>query len=217
MKIRIATLKDLDSILRIYEHARSFMASHGNPTQWGTTYPPVDMIEHDIRMGNAYVCEENNRVIAVFYYAFENDVTYTTIYDGNWLNDAPYGVVHRIASDGTVKGAASFCLSWAFSQCHNLKIDTHQDNLVMQSLLAKLDFKKCGTILTEDKLILMIPFVLKLLLALPTFLSAKQVRNLAHYCHCVQDTPNGFQYAQIDCSHVPALYPILTGHCFPLL
>ena len=58
MKIRIATLKDLDSILRIYEHARSFMASHGNPTQWGTTYPPVDMIEHDIRMGNAYVCEE---------------------------------------------------------------------------------------------------------------------------------------------------------------
>ena len=66
MKIRIATLNDLDSILRIYEHARSFMASHGNPTQWGTTYPPVDMIEHDTRMGNAYVCEENNRVIAVF-------------------------------------------------------------------------------------------------------------------------------------------------------
>ena len=96
MKIRIATLKDLDSILHIYEHARSFMASHGNPTQWGTTYPPVDMIEHDIRMGNAYVCEENNRVIAVFYYAFENDVTYTTIYDGNWLNDAPYGVVHNV-------------------------------------------------------------------------------------------------------------------------
>lgn len=150
MKIRIATLKDLDSILHIYEHARSFMASHGNPTQWGTTYPPVDMIEHDTRMGNTYVCEENNRVIAVFYYAFENDVTYTTIYDGNWLNDAPYGVVHRIASDGTVKGAASFCLNWAFSQCQNLKIDTHQDNLVMQSLLAKLDFKKCGTILTED-------------------------------------------------------------------
>ena len=150
MKIRIATLKDLDSILRIYEHARSFMASHGNPTQWGTTYPPVDMIEHDIQMGNAYVCEENNRVIAVFYYAFENDATYTTIYDGNWLNDAPYGVVHRIASDGTVKGAASFCLNWAFSQCQNLKIDTHQDNLVMQSLLAKLDFKKCGIILTED-------------------------------------------------------------------
>ena len=47
-------------------------------------------------------------LLLFFYYAFENDVTYTTIYDGNWLNDAPYGVVHRIASDGTVKGAASF-------------------------------------------------------------------------------------------------------------
>ena len=53
--------------------------------------------------------KENNRVIAVFYYAFENDVTYTTIYDGNWLNDAPYGVVHRIASDGTVKRCSFFC------------------------------------------------------------------------------------------------------------
>ena len=111
--------------------------------KWGTTYPPVDMIEHDIRMGNAYVCErKQSRYCLFFTMHLENDVTYTTIYDGNWLNDAPYGVVHRIASDGTVKGAASFCLSWAFSQCHNLKIDTHQDNLVMQSLLAKLDFKK---------------------------------------------------------------------------
>ena len=67
MKIRIATLKRF----RFYpSHFMNmpvlFMASHGNPTQWGTTYPPVDMIEHDIRMGNAYVCEENNRVIAVF-------------------------------------------------------------------------------------------------------------------------------------------------------
>lgn len=150
MKIRTATLKDLDSILCIYEHARSFMEAHGNPTQWGTTYPPVDMIKHDIQNGNVYVCEEHAHAIAVFYYAFENDDTYTTIYNGNWLNNAPYGVVHRIASTGTVKGVASFCLNWAFSQCHNLKIDTHQDNLVMQRLLAKLEFKKCGVILTDD-------------------------------------------------------------------
>ena len=27
-------------------------------------------------------------------------------YDGQWKNDAPYGVVHRITSSGKVKGAA---------------------------------------------------------------------------------------------------------------
>lgn len=150
MKIRNAAPEDLDFILGIYDHARSFMASNGNPTQWGTSYPPADMVENDIQTGHTYVCEENNQIAAVFYYAFENDATYHTILEGNWLNNTPYGVVHRIASSGTVKGAATFCLNWAFSQCHNLKIDTHQDNLVMQNLLSKLGFTKCGIILTED-------------------------------------------------------------------
>ena len=66
MKIRIATLKDLDSILRIYEHARSFMASHGNPTQWGTTYPPVDMIEHDIRMATPMSAKKTIALLLFF-------------------------------------------------------------------------------------------------------------------------------------------------------
>ena len=120
---------------------------------------------------------------------------------GNWLNDAPYGVVHRIASDGTVKGAASFCLSLrAFSQCHNLKIDTHQDNpscRVFAKLISKMRnhpdrrwikpncLSETGQ---QNKLILMDTFALKLLLLFPTFLSAKQVRNLAHYCHWVFKT-----------------------------
>lgn len=150
MNIRIATLKDFNSILSIYEHARSFMASHGNPTQWENNYPPVDMIKNDIQIGHSYVCIENDRVVTVFYYALEDDLTYQNIYNGSWLNNTPYGVVHRIASDGTVKGAASFCLNWAFSQCHNLKIDTHHDNFIMQNLLNKLGFTKCGIILTED-------------------------------------------------------------------
>lgn len=150
MNIRLATLQDFSAIQDIYAHARSFMASHGNPTQWGDNYPSPDMITHAILSDHVYVCEEQLQIIAVFYYAVEEDVTYQTIYNGNWLNDAPYGVVHRIASTGQIKGAASFCLQWAFSQCRNLKIDTHQDNLIMQNLLTKLGFTKCGTILTDD-------------------------------------------------------------------
>lgn len=58
--------------------------------------------------------------------------------------------MHRITSDGTIKGAASFCLDWAFSQCGNLKIDTHQDNHIMQHLLDKKGFTYCGIIYTDD-------------------------------------------------------------------
>ena len=76
--------------------------------------------------------------------------TYVRIYEGQWLNEAPYGVVHRITSDGTIRGAASFCLNWAFNKCGNLKIDTHRDNIVMQHLLDKNGFKYCGVVYLEN-------------------------------------------------------------------
>ena len=61
-------------------------------------------------------------------------------------------MVHRIASDGTVRGTGQFCLEWAFAQCGHLRIDTHADNVVMQNLLRKLGFVHCGTIYVyEDR------------------------------------------------------------------
>ena len=52
---------------------------------------------------------------------------------------------------GTEKGVGQFCLDWAFAQCGHLRIDTHTDNVVMQNLLSKLGFKKCGIIhVVED-------------------------------------------------------------------
>lgn len=150
MNIRKTTFDDLDVILNLYENARSFMARTGNPAQWGTNYPPAAMLEQDITDGHSYVCEEAGHIIATFYFCVGKDDTYARIYEGEWLNDRPYGVVHRITSDGSVKGAASFCINWALSQCGNLKIDTHQDNKVMQYLLEKNGFTYCGLIYTED-------------------------------------------------------------------
>lgn len=150
MDIRKTTFDDLDVILKLYENARSFMARTGNPTQWNTTYPPITMLEQDIIDGHSYVCEKGRRIIATFYFRVGKDDTYARIYEGNWINDAPYGVVHRITSDGSVKGAASFCINWALSQCKNLRIDTHRNNRIMQHLLEKNGFTYCGVIYVED-------------------------------------------------------------------
>lgn len=68
------------------------------------------------------------------------------IEDGAWLDNSPYGVVHRIASSGEVPGVGTFCITWAFGQSGHVRIDTHGDNLVMQGLLAKLGFTHTGTI-----------------------------------------------------------------------
>lgn len=73
-----------------------------------------------------------------------------SIHQGQWLDDSPYGVVHRITSDGTIRGAASFCLNWALEQCGNIKIDTHRENQAMRKMLAKNGFHFCGIIYLKD-------------------------------------------------------------------
>ena len=153
MLIRKSTEADFERMMAIYERARRFMAAQGNPNQWGPTHwPPEALIHRDIAAGNSYVCVHEGRVVGTFYYIFGRDIepTYARIQDGAWLDDSPYGVVHRIASDGTAKGVGAFCLDWAFGQCGHLRIDTHGDNRVMQRLLEKLGFARCGTIFVEE-------------------------------------------------------------------
>ena len=154
MRIRKTTLRDLDRVMEIYAFARRFMAEHGNPDQWGPTHwPPEALIRNDIADGNSYVCEnEEGKVIGTFFFVHGPDIepTYRKITDGNWLDNSPYGVVHRIASDGSEKGVGAFCLNWAFDKCGHLRIDTHGDNKVMQNLLSKLGFTHCGTIYVEE-------------------------------------------------------------------
>ena len=135
--------------MAIYEKARAFMAQTGNPDQWGTAYPPEEMIRQDIAAGKCYVNMEEDTILAVFYFAVEADPTYGYI-EGNWLNDAPYGVIHRIAVGESGKGAAAACFAFAAEQCDNIRIDTHEKNIPMQCCLAKHGFTRCGVIYLED-------------------------------------------------------------------
>lgn len=142
-------MDELETVMEIYAHARAFMEAHGNPSQWGKTWPPRAYIENDIKTGRSYVCTEGSQIAAVFYFAMENDPTYDKIYEGAWPNDEEYAVVHRIASAGVVKGAGAYCMQWAASQCRNVRIDTHKDNYVMQNMLQKCGFQYCGKIYCE--------------------------------------------------------------------
>ena len=150
MRIRKSEPADIGRIMEIYARARKFMAEHGNPNQWGATnWPPEALIREDIANGNSYVCvNDEGRIIGTFFYTQGDDIepTYREIEDGAWIEPGPYGVVHRVASDGTEKGTGAFCINWAYGQCGHLRMDTHGDNKVMQNLLKKLGFIHCGTI-----------------------------------------------------------------------
>ena len=140
---------DIDKICTIYAEARDFMRDNGNPNQWSNNRPTRETIERDIKEKKSYVCVHNEEIAAVFFYNTERDPTYTKI-DGAWINNDPYGVVHRIARARNAKGAGSFCLEWCFEQCHNLRIDTHRDNAPMRKLLDNLGFRYCGIIWLEN-------------------------------------------------------------------
>lgn len=147
--IKKASISQLPAILSIYDRARMFMVKNGNPNQWGTAYPPEEMIRRDILDGKCYVNLDGDTIRAVFYFAVEQDPTYGYI-EGAWCNDAPYGVIHRIAAGESGKGAAAECFAFALSHCPNLRIDTHEDNLPMQRCLARNGFSRCGIIYLED-------------------------------------------------------------------
>lgn len=149
MHVRTTTPADLDRVMEIYATARAFMAANGNPNQWGpTNWPPRSLIEQDIAQGKHHVCEQDGRVVAAFYFDCgpHVDPCYDVIDDGAWIGCETYGVVHRIASDGSVPGAGSACIRWAYARCGHLRIDTHADNAPMQRLLTKLGFVRCGII-----------------------------------------------------------------------
>lgn len=141
MNIRKATMQDLDEMMEIYQRAREFMKENKNE-QWGDNYPSCEMIEADMK--NMYLCMEGDQIACVFYYAREKDADYEEL-NIRWLNEEPYAVVHRVASSGIVKGAAQFCLNWAYEQFPNIRMDTYLDNVPMQNLLKKCGFTYCGS------------------------------------------------------------------------
>ena len=150
MEIRKSTLQDLDAMLQVYETARAYMAEHGNPTQWGTSYPERDMLVGDIRRGESYVMLDGRRIVGTFAFIIGPDPTYRVIEDGAWHYDDPYGTIHRLASDGSVKGIAKACFDFCLERSSYLRIDTHEDNRPMQQAVTRCGFQKCGTIYLTD-------------------------------------------------------------------
>lgn len=154
MQIRVAEIDDLPMIRKIYDAAKAYMDTSGNPNQWTQGYPPEEYLRQDMNDSRLFVCEDEGILHGVFLFAVMDDPTYRHI-DGAWKNEETYGVIHRIASDGTKKGifreVLEFCRERMTEQnISNLRIDTHEDNRTMQHLVEKYGFLRCGTIYLEN-------------------------------------------------------------------
>ena len=150
MQIRKSTIADLDEIMKIYDYARTYMSANGNANQWLDGYPKRELVISDISNGKSYVCYNDTIILGTFYFGIEAEPTYKCIYEGNWINDEKYGVIHRIATNGIQKGIAAQCINWCMAEVGNIRIDTHKQNIPMQKVIAKCEFIYCGIVFMQN-------------------------------------------------------------------
>ncbi len=145
--IRKSSLEDLPVILNLRDQAREIMRSYGNTFQWPDGYPRDDMFKNDIEQGHSYVmANQDGLIVGTFALIPGPDITYKVIYDGQWLNDEPYHVIHRIASTPGSHGILDAVLDFSESIAKNIRIDTHEANIIMRKGLEKHGYQYCGII-----------------------------------------------------------------------
>ena len=150
MMIRKATYDDVPVLMDVFRKARGIMRSSGNMNQWNDGYPSEEVVRKDIDNGHCVVLCEDGKVVATMAFIPGPDPTYAEIYDGGWLSDAPYHVIHRIAVAEPGHNAAKVLLDWGFGQTGSIRIDTHKDNVIMHHVLSKYGFTHCGLILLAN-------------------------------------------------------------------
>lgn len=148
--IRRAKIEDMDCILEIVKIAKQYMKVNGNASQWSGDYPGEADFKKDIDRQQLYVCYNEDGIYGIFAFVIGEEPNYAKIEDGQWLNDKPYGTIHRIAGNGKVKGVFQEAVDFAKEQMDDLRIDTHADNRIMRYLIEKNGFQECGTIYVED-------------------------------------------------------------------
>lgn len=161
--MRYATTADIEQILAITDSARRFQRQCGF-RQWEDGYPAYENIAADIAAQGAYVFEnegtsakaaditiegsnivERENIVA-YAYLTEGDAEYDRL-SGIWHYPGPYGVIHRLAIAPGFRGQGLAAQILAMSEAHlaaqgirAMRIDTGQDNIVMQRILSRADY-----------------------------------------------------------------------------
>ncbi|PBB06033.1 GNAT family N-acetyltransferase [Salimicrobium humidisoli] len=156
MEFRKAAAEDVAEIIPIIQAAQQQFREQ-NISQWTNGYPDEATIMEDVRRGESYVLTEYGEIVASTVISPREEMTYRTIYEGEWMSREDYLVIHRLAVKNDMKkqGLASLLLKETEKMARNssipsVKVDTHEQNVPMQQLLLSHGYVYCGVIyLTE--------------------------------------------------------------------
>lgn len=147
---------DVSEIMTIIRSAQAHFKAQGI-NQWQNGYPNENSILIDIQNGHSYVLKEGEVIVGTLALIFGIERTYEKIFEGQWHNDDPYAVIHRVAVSPFYKGkglayelmkqAEHLCLEQGVK---TIRVDTHEMNEPMKGLLKKLEYDYCGIIYLLD-------------------------------------------------------------------
>lgn len=142
--LRKTTPEDVNQVMEIIEQGKSYLKSSG-VDQWQNGYPNEAVIQEDLVNGYGYVLECEGEVVGTAALSFDGEPWYDDIRGGEWLSDDNFLVIHRLAVSRNVRGTdvASLMIKQCEKLCaecnvHSIKIDTHEDNIIMQKFVKKM-------------------------------------------------------------------------------
>lgn len=157
MNFRLANFEDRDIILKMLYDGHLSLKKDGVDQWQGDSFPNLSNYNDLILNKEIFVLEDESPVSTVVLLEYDKD--YDTIYNGNWINSGSYLAMHKVAILGTHtnKGYAKilfreveiYAKKLGFK---SLRIDTHEDNFRMKSLIEKCGFKYCGIVYIDGTL-----------------------------------------------------------------
>lgn len=157
MIFREAKIEDIDTIAEIIAAASSRLGAAG-VDQWQRGYPNRGSIERDVEASVGRVLTlDSGEIVAYGALIYSGEKAYEELTGGAWLRDGEYAVIHRlcVASEYVGCGYSRYFMyqaeAQATEQVASMRIDTHPENKIMQSLIASLGYTYCGDVVIESR------------------------------------------------------------------
>lgn len=152
--IRKATNKDIQRIMEIISSAKEFLKEQGLPQWQDGNGPDEPAIAADIAKGEGYLLENNGCVAGYAALVGGIEESYKNIAGGAWEDKyGSYLTIHRVALDPIVRGQklSAFLMSGLIEEAkqlgyHDIRIDTHPGNKIMQKVILNAGFVYIGMI-----------------------------------------------------------------------
>lgn len=148
MKIRFASINDIDQIIKLLEDCKYDLERKGI-NQWDDVYPSIDIFLKDIENHSLYMIEEEQKCIAIISFDEEQPLEYQKL---NWNSTTGKVLtIHRLTvhPDKQKKGLGRLLMSFAEKYAsengyNSIRLDAYNGNTTALNFYTNLGYKKIG-------------------------------------------------------------------------